>query len=199
VTPYRRLVEVQAGVGASELGPCDSERWSGYCTERFGGGIRLCLGEWAFRNQVGDYWNIHLWQSPGKSAAQSAIKAAAYVLRGLAYVYMGSGDTRVLIILASVSEGSAYIQDLVANLTGSQVAGYSIRGVGFGLTKALVIAWRSCALLEKDPNLLASFTVDRVIDALAQMAEVEAVGWQDYSNASHCKCKFEFRHPNYCK
>jgi hypothetical protein len=147
---------------------------------------------------VGDYWNIHFWQSPGKAAAQSAIKAGAYVLRGAAYVYLGGGDTRVLVRLAAVSEGSAYIADLVTNMTHKPVAGYAIAGYGAYATSVLVKVFQALGMLEKDPNIVASFTVDRVIDAFAQMAEVSAVGWQDYSDASHCRCGFEFRDPDYC-
>lgn len=51
------------------------------------------------------------------------------------------------------------------------------------------------------PDLKAAgimFAFDKVVDMAAQIGEVQAVGWQDYSHGSHCACGFQFRHPNYC-
>ncbi|HYG68079.1 MAG TPA: hypothetical protein VD838_10485, partial [Anaeromyxobacteraceae bacterium] len=201
VTPYLRLSaslpEAEA-LGSFEIAPCTEEPWSSMCTGRFGRGIRLCLGEWAIRSQVGDYWNIHWYQSPGKAAAQTAIKAAGYVLRAVAYVYMGTGETKFLAKLAAAKEGPAYASDVATNLTGKSVAGYSIKFAGKHFYDMLLAAYLKSGVVTKEPNVVASFAVDKVVDGLAQMAEVEAVGWQDYSSDSHCRCHFEYRHPNYC-
>lgn len=200
VTPYLRLSASlpMASLSSFEIAPCTARPWSSLCTGRFGRGIKLCLAEWALRSQVGDYWNIHWSQSPGKAAAQTAIKAGAYVLRGLAYVYMGTGETKFLLKLAAAKEGPAYAANVATNLTGKSVAGHSISFAGGQFYKVLLAAYVQRAVVTKEPNVVASFAIDKVVDGLAQMAEVEAVGWQDYSSDSHCKCGFEYRHPNYC-
>lgn len=201
VTPYTRLTASLPGIAPAvslEIASCTSWPWDTMCTKRFGRGIRLCLAEWAIRSQVGDYWNIHLWQDAGKSAMQSAIKAGAYVLRGAIYVYMGSGETKFLVRLAAEKEGVAYAADVATNFTGKKVAGQSIKTARGGVYDLLVQAYKNSGVVTKTQPVAAGFVIDKVIDGLAQMAEVQATGWQDYSSDSHCKCGFEYRHPNYC-
>ena len=111
---------------------------------------------------------------------------------------MGEGEVLPRIYLAAAKEGTPYLADLATKSTGHKIAGYGISTVGGQFYKLLLKAFLQEGLVTKEPNVVASFAVDRVIDGLAQMAEVEAVGWQDYSSDSHCACGFEYRHPNYC-
>jgi hypothetical protein len=44
-------------------------------------------------------------------------------------------------------------------------------------------------------NAGLGFAFDMAVDLAAQIAEVQATGWQDYSHDSHCVCNFEFQRP----
>ncbi len=184
-TPYSRMVETPKTAVAGTIASCDANPWKKTCTGRFGRGIRLCLGEWALRDQVGDYWNIHWYQSAWKAAAQTAIKAGGYLLRGVVLFYLGSGEVLPRLMVAAAAEGGAYIGDVVGHLTHSKVAGYSIRGYGAYVAFVWERTFMDWGLIKSSATLVESFVADRVVDGLAQMLEVTAVGWQDYSHGSH--------------
>jgi hypothetical protein len=190
-TPYERLASRSAGGLTAAFARCDAKPWSDMCTARFGRGIRLCMGDWAIRDQVGDYWNIHWTQSAKKAAAQVAIKAGGYILRGVVTFYMGSGAVLPRLMVAIASEGSAYLGDVVSHLTGSKVAGYSIHGYGAYVAFVWERAFMNWDLIKSSATFVESFVADRVVDGLAQMLEVTAVGWQDYSDGSRGMCGFE--------
>ncbi|MFH7321277.1 hypothetical protein ACHHRT_11805 [Desulfurivibrio sp. D14AmB] len=205
VTPYQRI---QRRIAAETMGfdgvlqpmhvHVGNFTWTctnshAVCSGRFGRGNRVCLSEWVIHNQVGDYWNIHWYQSAGKAATQTAIKAGAYVVRAVVSYYVGGRAWS-----GPLLEMLTYAGDVIDHALNTKIAGHSIGGakvvgavVYEGVTKLKTIG----------PDLKAAgimFAFDKVVDMAAQIGEVQAVGWQDYSHGSHCACGFQFRHPNYC-
>ncbi len=175
---------------------CTDGFWGQFCTSRFGRGLRICLTEWGIHNQVGDYWNIHWWQDSSKAAEQVAITAVAYVLKGIAQVLLGESSLMVVVI----TQGADWAVKVADDLTKTKVAGYCISSVANRLKKYFAVAKEEEeTLTTTGAKLLADFLIARVVDGLAQMAQVEATSWQDYSNNSKCACDFEFAHPNKCK
>lgn len=196
VTPYARMAKKDSKLERYGRGSvtCSSHPWSSMCTRRFGRGIRLCLSEWTIHNQVGDYWNIHWYQSASRSAKQSAISAAAYIARGLVHYYLGGGE----VLPAIISEGSSYAAHIANHLTKKKIAGHSIKWGGSALNALLGYAVGSPSVVD-NAGIVKGFVATKLIDGLAQMAQVHATGWQDYSHHSHCKCHFKFSHRNKCK
>ncbi len=175
---------------------CTNDFWGQFCTSRFGRGIRICLTEWGIHNQVGDYWNIHWWQDSSRAAEQSAITAVAYILKGVAQVLLGESSLMVVVI----TQGADWAVKIADDLTKKKIAGYCISSAADHLKKYFQVAdEESETLLTEGSKLVAEFVIARVVDGLAQMAQVEATSWQDYSNNSKCACDFEFAHPNKCK
>ncbi len=211
VTPYQRIeqrtaIAQQCDAPVSTVSPAPQLQhvkvgdfvWTctskyAVCSRRFGRGNRVCMSEWLIHNQVGDYWNIHWTQNPWKSSTQSGIKAGAYVVRAVVSYYVGGRAWS-----GPALESMTYLGDVLDHALKTKIAGHSVTGIK---TIGAVVYEASTKLKTIGPDLKNAgimFAFDKVVDMTAQIAEVEAVGWQDYANGSHCACGFEFRHPNYC-
>jgi hypothetical protein len=175
---------------------CTDGFWGQACSSRFGRGIRICLTEWGIHNQVGDYWNIHWTQSPSRAAEQTGITAVAYIAKGVAQVVLGETS----LVIVAITQGTAYVAELATKLTKKSLAGYSIKyTVGGMISFFKWLCQNSDTVIKSGSTMVATFVIGRIVDGLAQMAQIEATSWQDYSHTSKCACDFEFAHPNKCK
>ena len=164
------------------------------CTGRFGRGNRICMSEWIVHNQVGDYWNIHWYQHAWKASEQRIIKTGAYVVRAAVSFYLG-GRSWVGPLLETLD----YAADVIDKSSHTRIAGYSLtsaKATGF-VIREVVTKFKNFGKNLKDAGI--GFAFDRAVDMFAQIAQVQATGWQDYSYDSHCVCGFQFNDPNYCK
>lgn len=201
-------------VAMTKAGACsgNSGNWayqpSRVRTPRFGRGIQFILTEWLIHNQVGDYKNIHWYQSVWKSGVQVAVKGAKYVAATYLKVQVGSiklpkdPDERdkKKKQLAVLKVFLPLVKDAVMKLNGIKIAGYSLpipvsvgnflsgSGSAFGSSNTTFDYW---LLLELGSGDGKGFFIDRMTDAAAQMLDVTIVGWQDISDRSHYGC-FEF-------
>ncbi len=182
----------------------DSGHWayepSRVRTARFGRGIQWILTEWLLHDQVGDYKNIHWYQSAWKSGAQVAVKGAKYVIATYLKIQVGAitlkeGETKKVACLKSLLP---LIKDIVLKMHGLKIAGYHLSipgnvgvffegsGSGFGNS---TFDYNLASDLSQG---VKGFLVDRVTDAAAQMLDMTITGWQDISDRSHYGC-FEFQ------
>ena len=83
---------------------------------------------------------------------------------------VGSGETKFLARLAAAKKGPAFASNVATNLTGKSVAGHSISFAGKFLYDMLLAAYRNGGVVTKEPNVVASFAVDGVRQALASSA-----------------------------
>mgnify|MGYP003583225842 FL=1 len=89
--------------------------------------------------------------------------------------------------------------DVIDKASNTKIAGYSLSGakaVG-GVVKEVATHFKDIGKDVKNAGL--GFAFDMAVDMFAQIAQVQATGWQDYSHDSHCVCGFQFNDPNYCK
>jgi len=204
VTPYQRIALRAAAAGqcaaTSEslvqginhvgignfMWNCTNSEYAA-CTGRFGRGNRICMSEWVVHNQVGDYWNIHWYQDGWKASEQFAIKRAAYVLRAAVSYYVG-GRTWA----GPVLEMMTYAADVIDNAKDTKIAGRGVKGIAVSLFIIKEFKTKFANLGADLKKAGIQFAFDAVVDMGAQIAEVEATGWQDYSDGSHRACGFEF-------
>jgi hypothetical protein len=210
VTPYQRIAlraaaggqcasstqNLEQGLNHVRIGNfywnCTNSQYAA-CTGRFGRGNRICMSEWIVHNQVGDYWNIRWYQNGWKSAQQSTIKGAAYVVRAAVSFYLGGRAwTGPMLELLS------YAGDVIDKTSGTKIAGHSLTGmkaVG-AVVKEVMTKFKDIGTDVKNAGI--GFAFDMAVDLAAQIVQVQVTGWQDYSQDSHCVCGFQFRDPNYC-
>lgn len=211
VTPYQRMAlrgatggqcaassgNLEGGLNHVRIGDfywnCTNSKYAG-CTGRFGRGNRICMSEWIVHNQVGDYWNIHWYQHAWKASEQRLIKTGAYAVRATISFYLGGRSW-----VGPLLEMLTFAGDVIDKASNTKIAGYSLSGakaVG-GVVKEVATHFKD---IGKDvENAGIGFAFDMAVDMFAQIAQVQATGWQDYSHDSHCVCGFQFNDPNYCK
>lgn len=211
VSPYQRITlraaaggqcaastgNLEGGLNHVRIGDfywnCTNTQYAG-CTGRFGRGNRICMSEWIVHNQVGDYWNIHWYQHAWKASEQRIIKTGAYAVRAAISFYLG-GRSWVGPLLESLD----YAADVIDKASNTRIAGYSLtsaKAAGF-VIREVATKFKNFGKNLKDAGI--GFAFDRAVDMFAQIAQVQATGWQDYSYDSHCVCGFQFNDPNYCK
>ena len=149
---------------------------------------------------MGDYKNIHWYQSAWKSGVQIAIKGAKYLLATYLKIQIGA-----IKIEADDKEAAVYLKsllpliaDIVMKMDGTKIAGYSLSmpaSVGSFLSRSSSSGFGDQTfdywLIMDMKDGVKSYVVDRVTDAAAQMLDVTVTGWQDISDRSHYGC-FEF-------
>ena len=168
-------------------------------TGNFGRGINWILTESLLHNQVGDYKNIHWYQSGWKSAAQVAIKSGMWVVKNYLQVQFAGADVPpkksdyALYYLMEVL--APYMADYLGNGKGTGGRFFKIAGYGFEIPKKIPDFWRKTSSAPKDQTLAQkignkalSFLIDRVTDGVGQSLDVTVTGWQDYSDGSHYGC-----------
>lgn len=168
-------------------------------TGTFGRGINWILTESLLHNQVGDYKNIHWYQSGWKSAAQVAIKSGMWVVKNYLQVQYAGADVPpkkseyALYYLMEVL--APYMADYLGNGKGTGGRSFKIAGYGFEIPRHIPEFWRKTAsapknqtLAQKIGNKALSFLIDRVTDGVGQSLDVTVTGWQDYSDGSHYGC-----------
>lgn len=171
-------------------------------TPRFGRGIQWILAEWLIHNQVGDYKNIHWYQSVWKSGTQVAIKGGTFIFT--TYLKLQSGavepDKGGLAAVYLLETALPYFANVISNMGGRhskdfKIAGYSLSGVAFVSQLLAEKAVTNPTFLERMgariKNFVIGFVIDRLGQGLGQMLDVTAVGWQDFSDGSHLGC-FKF-------
>lgn len=203
----------------TKSGACkdNKDHWSYYPsrlqTSRFGRGIQWIFTEWLLHDQVGDYKNIHWYQSAWKAGVQVAVKGAKIGLATYLKIQIGAikvknedgTDKKKSLIYAKAF--LPLLADIVMKMDGIHIAGYKLHiphsiGDFFARTSSFFPGSAGDDTVFGNPtfdfNLLSDlsggvkgFLVDRVTDAAAQMADVTVVGWQDISDRSHYGC-FEF-------
>lgn len=189
ISPYQKIVQQNltdhAGV-SSTSNICNSEPWKSLSTPRFGRGIKLSLSEWAVHGQVADYWNIRWYQRAGSASAQTAISAGAFVVKLVVINAMGGIDW------SDYAMSSASMIVKVVSKLDVSIAGYKLGGeTNSKMGEFFVAALRFGALDAK--NYLKRLGVTQTVEALAQMAQTQATGWQDYYSGSHKVCGFQFK------
>ncbi|MBT1070195.1 hypothetical protein [Pelotalea chapellei] len=184
-------------------------------TKRFGRGIQWIFTEWLLHNQVGDYKNIHWYQSTWKSGVQVAVKGAKYLLATYLKIQIGAikiegkdkdkiDQKKKIKYLKSLLP---LIKDVVLKINGTKIAGYKLSlppvvGDFLGGSSKFFPSGAGSDDTFGNPSLdywlllelkqgVKGFFVDRVTDAAAQMLDVTITGWQDISDRSHYGC-FEF-------
>ena len=211
VSPYQRIAlraatggqcatstgNLEGGLNHVRIGDfywnCTNSKYAG-CTGRFGRGNRICMSEWIVHNQVGDYWNIHWYQHAWKASEQRLIKTGAYAVRAAISFYLGGRSW-----VGPLLEMLTFAGDVIDKASNTKIAGYSLSGakaVG-GVVKEVATHFKDIGKDVKNAGL--GFAFDMAVDMFAQIAQVQATGWQDYSHDSHCVCGFQFNDPNYCK
>jgi hypothetical protein len=188
ITPTPQLQHVKVG---NIVWTCTNQY--AVCSRRFGRVNRVCMSEWLIHNQLGDYWNIHWGQSPWKSSTQSVIKAGAYVVRAVVSYCVGGRPWS-----GPALESMTYLGNVLDHALNTRIAGHSVTRIK---TIGAVAYEAKTKLKTIGPDLKNAgimFAFDKVVDLAAQVGQVEAVGWQDYANGSHCACGFKFRKSNCC-
>jgi len=194
----------------TKAGSCEkkSSGWSYYPakvqTGRFGRGINWILPEVLVHSQVGDYKNIHWYQSAWKASAQVAIKSGMWIVKQYLQVQFANAkvppkdDRKYSYALFYVLEVvMPYMTNFVSDGHGGgktfRIAGWSHR-VDARVIRMMV----GGASYKADPTFAQKvryaamgFLIDRVSDGVGQSLDVTVTGWQDYSDASHYGC-FEF-------
>lgn len=192
-------------VAMTSAGACrdDKDDWaylpSRARSPRFGRGIQWILTEWLIHNQTGDYKNIHWYQSAWKASTQVAIKAGTFIFTTYIKLQSGAvapnkGGEAVVYLLEGVLP---YFGNVLVNMGDHKhkVAGYSLSGTAFVATflfekSAGGATWKA-KLGHMAGNAVLGFVIDRTGSGLAQMLDITAVGWQDFSDGSHHGC-FKF-------
>jgi len=193
-------------VALTSAGAChgDTKDWAYWPsqgrTPRFGRGIQWIRTEWLIHNQVGDYKNIHWYQSSWKAGTQVAIKAGTFIFT--TYLKLESGavepDKGGVAAVYLVEGVLPYFANVVSNMGSGKkfkIAGYSLQGLAF-VSQLLVekavtnpTFWERMG--ERVQNFVIGFAIDRLGQGMGQILDVTAVGWQDFSDGSHHGC-FEF-------
>jgi len=169
-------------------GICNAWPWNHLRTHRFGRGIRLAVSELAIHGQVADYWNIHYYQRPGSAGIQSAISAGAFVIKIVATNAIGGGSWWGI---ALGTAGEAYKLAKKFNIS---IAGYRIGGGSSSRMGDLFAAiMRYATLSSSVKEYLTMIAVAQTVEAVAQMAQTQATGWQDYYSGSHKVCGYKFK------
>lgn len=180
---------------------------------RFGRGVQYILTEWLIHNQVGDYKNIHAYQSLWKAGFQVAVRAAKIVaatyfqeqLTASRFATAAAPD--ILFLLDAVMGYTAKVLKyadfeiakhhikfnnnvihFLAEKTGRAANDTSSKRAGYAAFAAK-LATNSKYSVTKG-NFLG-FAIERFTDSVAQAIDVEVVGWQDLSDGSHHGC-FKF-------
>lgn len=189
-------------------GACKNEKngWAYYPsrarTPRFGRGIQFILTEWLLHNQVGDYKNIHLYQSVSKSSFQVLVKGTKFVAStyfkiqfGAIYVPKQQGATLAVYM---VNAFFPLLGDMTAKSTGLEIAGVAFSMPAYVVNFFLDMASAGVSNATFGDKLAAGvkgafvgFLIDKITDAVAQILDVEVTGWQDISDGSHHGC-FKF-------
>jgi hypothetical protein len=168
-------------------GFCNSSPWNKMRTGRFGRGIIISLTEWAVHGQVADYWNIHWYQRPGAAAVQTAISEAATIAKLAAKLAIGG--TWLDIIAAGAEQDYNLVKKLNISIAGYQIGSSNSSKFSDFLTLLLMYGTTSMEAKKYAQNLAAKQT----ITALAQVAQTQATGWQDFYSGSHWACGFQFK------
>lgn len=194
----------------TKAGSCQdkSSGWSYYPakvqTGRFGRGINWILPEILIHNQVGDYKNIHWYQSAWKASAQVAIKSGMWIVKQYLQVQFANAkvppkDDRkysyALFYLLEVV--MPYMTNFISDGHGGgktfHIAGWSHR-----VDARVIRMMAGGASHNADPTFAQKvgyatmgFLIERVTDGVGQSLDVTVTGWQDYSDGSHYGC-FEF-------
>lgn len=203
----------------TKSGACqgNSSDWSFYPgkvrSPRFGRGVQYILTEWLIHNQVGDYKNIHAYQSLWKSTFQVAVRAAKIV----AATYFQEQLTTTRFATAAAPD-ILFVVDAVMGYTASalkhaefelashrfklpsQVTHFLAEKTGraasdTGSKKAAYAAFLAKLVTNSKYKItkgnVLGFLIERFTDSVAQFIDVEVVGWQDLSDGSHHGC-FKF-------
>jgi len=202
----------------TKAGACkdDKGHWaywpSRYRTPRFGRGIQWIYTECLLHDQVGDYKNIHWYQSAWKSGVQIAVRGAKIGLNTYLKIEIGAislknddgTDKKKSLIYAK--KLLPLLGTIVMKMNGMTIAGYKVDippviGDFLASTSNYPTDSGSDSIFGNatiDYNLLMeltdganSFFIDRMTDAVAQMLDVTIAGRQDISDRSHYGC-FEF-------
>ncbi len=189
----------------TKAGACqdDDKDWaynvSRHRTHRFGRGIQWIITEMLLHNQVGDYKNIHWYQSVWKSGTQVTIKAGTFIFTTYLKMQCGAIAPKSEKIAAEfylVETVLPYLGNVVGHDMGSgkgwKIGGYSLQGIAFvasflvekGATNPTWKGWIARSI----GNFVLGFMIDRMGQGFGQMIDVEAVGWQDFSDSSHHGC-----------
>ncbi len=171
-------------------------------TGNFGRGINWILTESILHNQVGDYKNIHWYQSAWKSTAQVAIKGGMWVVANYLKVQISASG-----ISKNDKDYALYyilevLMPTVANLLGDSTGHgkeFKIAGYPFQVSSLIIRFFREAKLYTKDQTfaakagtvikgIIVGFLIDRVSDGVGQTLDVTVTGWQDYSDSSHYGC-----------
>jgi len=193
----------------TKSGACSNNKddWAFYYpsrarTPRFGRGIQFILTEWLLHDQVGDYKNIHWYQSHWKSAFQVLVKGSKFVAATYFKVQLGAikypKQAEATIAVYMVNALFPLMGDILAKSTGMKIAGVAFSMpayvVNFFLDMGAADAGNATfgdKVAAGAKGALIGFLVDRFTDAVAQMVDVEVTGWQDISDDSHHGC-FQF-------
>ncbi|MBE0597471.1 MAG: hypothetical protein IH614_09395 [Desulfuromonadales bacterium] len=167
-------------------------------TGNFGRGINWIITESFLHNQVGDYKNIHWYQSGWKAAAQVAIKSGMWVVKN----YLQAQFAGAAVPAKKSDYALYYIMEVLAPYMASYLGNgkgggrsFKIAGYGFEVPKVIPEFWRTASKAPKNEtfaqkigNQALSFLIDKVTDGVGQTLDVTVTGWQDYSDASHYGC-----------
>ncbi|MDP2876872.1 MAG: hypothetical protein Q8O00_11855, partial [Holophaga sp.] len=171
-------------------------------TPRFGRGIQWILTEMLLHNQVGDYKNIHWYQSAWKAGTQVTIKAGTFIFTTYLKIQFGAiapKDKTTAATFYLFETVLPYLGNVSCHNMGDgkgwKIAGYSLQGIGFVGTffvekGATNPTWEG-RVATSIGNAVLGFMIDRTGQGFGQMLDVEAVGWQDFSDSSHHGC-FQF-------
>ena len=171
-------------------------------TPRFGRGIQWILTEMLLHNQVGDYKNIHWRESIWKAGTQVTIKAGTFIFTTYLKMQFGAiapKDKNKMAVFYLFETVLPYLGNVSCHNMGDgkgwKIAGYSLQGIGFVGTffvekGATNPTWEG-RVATNIGNAVLGFMIDRVGQGFGQMLDVEAVGWQDFSDGSHHGC-FQF-------
>jgi hypothetical protein len=203
-----RRKPIQAQLKMTKPGACQSSKshWAYYPARarsaRFGRGIQWILTEWLIHDQVGDYKNIHWYDSAWKAGVQTAVKAGMFIARTAIGIAAGSinvpnapGGTTVVYIINTVMP---YWANVLEQIDGLKIAGYTLTGTASVNSFLLQLGTANASNATFTSTLgnamgafFMNFLIQRTTDAVGQMLDVTAVGWQDFSDDSHYGC-FEF-------
>lgn len=208
----KSLVKV---VMMTKAGACsgDKSAWSYYPSlmrsPRFGRGVQYILTEWLLHNQVGDYKNIHFYQSAWKAGVQVLVRGAKIVastyFQGqlVSSRFAAAAAPDILFVVDAVMQYTAEILKTVDFQVAkyhfkfpSQVTKFLASGTGRAASNTSSKEAGYAAFLVKltsksNKSAALGFLIEKFTDSVAQAIDVEVVGWQDLSDGSHNGC-FKF-------
>lgn len=197
----------------TKAGACkgDKSYWSYWPSQartgKFGRGINWILTESIIHNQVGDYKNIHWYQSVWKSSAQVAIKSGMWVLANYLKVQWKTAglapDKSDYAVFYIVEVLMPYLNEILRDADHREHGRtFDIAGFSYKVDGKVLRFFEEAKLYGKDATFgqkaravikgaALSFLIDRVSDGIGQSLDVTVTGWQDYSDSSHYGC-FDF-------